>query len=230
MSSLGVDAVLPAGSRLFHDAGCLRVSADRPLRCISNALVGGGLGRVQHFCNFHVDKSYMGADPAGDLRDWLRRAGVDAEESLAMMTAVQLEHHAVHCEAGVLAVVTAGTGNAVDITAPMTTDTRLVGTINTIVIVDAALTDAGLVNACLSATEARVRALQVRGVRDPQTGTPASGTSTDCLAIAVTDNGLPSDYAGSATRVGRRLGHAVFRATCLALDATQAWAAAEAAR
>jgi len=230
MNSRGVDGAAPAGSRLHCDADCLRISTDRSLRCISNALVGGGLGRAQHFCNFHVDKSYRGADPTGDLRDWLRLADVGPGESLAMMTAVKLEHHAIHCEAGVLAVVTAGIGNAVDITAPMAADARLVGTINTIVIIDTALSDAGLVNACLSATEAKVRALQVRDARDPQTGTPASGTSTDCLAIAVTDNGSPSDYAGSATRVGRRLGHAVFLATCLALDATQAWAAAEVAR
>lgn len=80
-----------------------------------------------------------------------------------------------------------------------------------------------LVNACLSASESKVRALQSLAVRDPDTGTPASGTSTDCLAIAATQRGAAQPYAGSGARLGRELGQAAFRATLEALLASREW-------
>ncbi|MBB3142417.1 iron complex transport system ATP-binding protein [Halomonas organivorans] len=143
------------------------------------------------------------------------------DEALAMMTAVPLAHLAlvpvdvddVDGRPRVLAAVTAGVGNAVDITAPASGDPRLVaGTINVLVFVDGHLTDGALVNAALSATEAKVQALAADGVRDPEHGTPATGTSTDCLAIAATQRGAPTPYAGSGTRLGRAIGAAVYRA------------------
>lgn len=201
------------GLSLGADAHCLHFAAARPLRTLSSALVGGGLGWRRHFCNFHVDKAYDGRAPADDLSDWLARRDLGFDESLAMMTAVHLEHLALVAGQGVLVAVTAGAGNAVDITAPLAGDPRPVGTINTLIFLDAHLSDAGLVNAALSATEAKARALQELDIRDPHGGTPASGTSTDCLAVAATQVGEPSDYAGSGTRLGRELGRAVFAAT-----------------
>lgn len=205
------------GLSLAADAHCLHFAAARPLRTLSSALVGGGLGWRRHFCNFHVDKAYDGRAPADDLGAWLARRGLGLDESLAMMTAVHLEHLALAAGEGLLVAVTAGAGNAVDITAPLTGDPRPVGTINTLVFLDAHLSDAGLVNAALSATEAKARALQALAIRDPHSGTPASGTSTDCLAVAATQVGEPSDYAGSGTRLGRELGRAIFVATREAL-------------
>ena len=211
------------GLTLRADADCVHLTAPQPLWTLSSALVGGGLGWRRHFCNFHVDKGYDGRAPAADLASWLAARGLPEAQSLAMMTAVRLEHLALAAGEGVLVAVTAGAGNAVDIAAPLTGDPRPVGTINTLVFLDAHLTDGALVNACLSASEAKVRALQSLAVRDPHTGTPASGTSTDCLAIAATQRGAAQPYAGSGTRLGRELGQAVFRATREALLASREW-------
>ncbi|TFH88251.1 hypothetical protein EQG41_03275 [Billgrantia azerbaijanica] len=207
---------------LEGDAECLHFRSAQPLRVVSSALVGGGLGWARHFCNFHVGKDYAGHDPMADLRTWLATRELSPGESVAMMTAVRLAELAVVEERvsgiALTVAVTAGVSNAVDITAPLAGDPRpVVGTINTLVFLDAHLTEGALVNACLSASEAKVRALAECGVRDPHTGTPASGTSTDCLAIAATQRGSATPYAGSATGLGRALGRAVFEATCLAL-------------
>lgn len=211
------------GLTLRADADCVHLAAQRPLWTLSSALVGGGFGWRRHFCNFHVDKAYDGRAPAADLASWLAARSLPEAESLAMMTAVRLEHLRVEAGKGALVAVTAGAGNAVDIAAPLAGDPRPVGTINTLVFLDAHLTDGALVNACLSASEAKVRALQSLEVRDPYTGTPASGTSTDCLAVAATQRGAAQPYAGSGTRLGRELGQAVFRATREALLASREW-------
>lgn len=211
------------GLTLAVDKGCVHLASPQPLWTLSSALVGGGFGWRHHFCNFHVDKEYAGHDPAGDLASWLAARAIPLEGSLAMMTAVRLEHLALVEGEGTLVAVTAGAGNAVDITAPLAGDPRPVGTINTLVFVDGCLTDGAMVNACLSASEAKVRALQSLGVCDPHSGTPASGTSTDCLAIAATQQGTVTPYAGSGTRLGRELGQAIYRATREALLASREW-------
>ncbi|MFG6178267.1 adenosylcobinamide amidohydrolase [Halomonas sp. THAF12] len=243
------------GLSLVAEAGCLHFRYPTPLRTLSNALVGEGLGWARDFCNFYVDRDYDGRAPSEDLRRWLAARGLlegrgagwaeergegraeergegraekrgegraeKRDEALAMMTAVPLAHLALvpvdvdeaDGKPRVLAAVTAGVGNAVDITAPASGDPRLVaGTINVLVFVDGHLTDGALVNAALSATEAKVQALAADGVRDPEHGTPATGTSTDCLAIVATQRGAPTPYAGSGTRLGRAIGAAVYRA------------------
>jgi len=213
-----------AGLRLRRDAACVHLEAAQPLRTVSSALVGGGLGQARHFCNFHVDKNYDGHDPAADLRDWLVARDLAPETGVAMMTAVRLEHLAVVEQRegafALCAAVTAGVSNAVDITAQSAGDPRpVIGTINIFVFVDAHLSDAALINACQSVTEAKARALHELDVRDPFTGTRATGTSTDCLAVAATQSGTLTHYAGSATLLGRAIGRAVFDATCRSLSA-----------
>ena len=68
-------------------------------------------------------------------------------------------------------------------------------------LVDAALTPAAMVNAVITATEAKTMMLVAWDVRTPQ-GTPASGTSTDSVVVACTGRGDELRYAGPATTVG----------------------------
>lgn len=208
---------------------CLVVSAKTPLYTLSSALLGEGFGHRQHFANFHVDKHYDSHHPRDDLSRWLANRHLPVS-SVAMMTAVYLHSASVTSITldgtpdGVMALVTAGVGNAVDISVAHTSDQRLVlrtspriGTINTFLFVDANLTDGALVNASLSATEAKVQALREVGVKDPYSGTPATGTSTDSLSIAATQQGEATPYAGSGTLVGRAIGQVVYQATLASL-------------
>jgi iron complex transport system ATP-binding protein len=75
------------------------------------------------------------------------------------------------------------------------------GTINAILLVDAALRPSAMVNAVITATEAKTMTLAEWDVRTPQ-GDPASGTSTDSVVVACTQRGEGLSYAGPATDVG----------------------------
>ena len=75
------------------------------------------------------------------------------------------------------------------------------GTINTILLVDRRLTPAALVNAVITVTEAKTMVLGEWQVRTAE-GQPASGTSTDAVAVAATGRGRALSYAGPATTVG----------------------------
>ena len=85
------------------------------------------------------------------------------------------------------------------------------GTINLLVVTDAALTDAGLVGALQTAVEAKAQALaDARIAACNHTGL-ATGTASDAVAVACVP-GAWIDFAGPATPAGSELARAVHRA------------------
>ncbi|OIJ12798.1 hypothetical protein BKP35_09470 [Anaerobacillus arseniciselenatis] len=196
----------------------IHVQFESPLRTISNGVIGEGIQWLKHFCNFHVEKHYNGSNPKQDLQKWMEKYEIPFEQSVAMMTAVRLEDVVIVTkqieDIKVIAVVTAGTGNAVDITnSSLSQSHEKVGTINSMVFIDAHFTDGALVNGFMSATEAKVKALHDLNVKDPETNTMATSTSTDALLLAVTQQGKETQYAGSGTVVGKVIGQTVYEAT-----------------
>ncbi|WP_405079672.1 adenosylcobinamide amidohydrolase [Paenibacillus chitinolyticus] len=85
------------------------------------------------------------------------------------------------------------------------------GTINIIVAVEGELTDEAMVNAVITATEAKVAALQDLGVA-MEDGSGATGTTTDAVLIASTQTGRLHRYAGTATYLGHMIGRSVYEA------------------
>lgn len=212
--------------QLKRDESVIHLCCSQPLRSISNGVIGEGLGWARHFCNFHVANNYNCSNPQQDIHNWLNERGIPAEETIGMMTAVQLEDMVMLTyEADTyscLAVMTAGVDNSVDIAANTeTVATRRIGTINTMLFIDGHLTDGALVNAMLSATEAKTKALHDMQIKDEHTETIATGTSTDSLLIACTQRGSSTPYAGSGTVVGKRLGQLIYQATKQAIGKYQ---------
>src|SRR5690606_31811855 len=80
-----------------------------------------------------------------------------------------------------------------------------VGTVNIVAAVPVAMTDAALVNAVMTATEAKSQALLEMGL-------PCTGTASDALCVAVRAHGPPEPFAGPRSRWGSRLARAVHRA------------------
>jgi len=196
----------------------IHIQFDQPLRTISNGVIGDGIQWVKHFCNFHVSKNYHCHDPQRDVQTWLTTNSISFEQAVGMMTAVMLEDAVIVKEEiegiSMLVIVTAGVGNAVDITneaalAPIPT----IGTINTMLFIDAHFTDGALVNGLMSATEAKVKALHDLEIKDPNTNTIATGTSTDAIVLGLTQQGEKTPYAGSGTVVGKGIGQIVYKAT-----------------
>ncbi|MGW0188983.1 adenosylcobinamide amidohydrolase [Streptomyces sp. NPDC003362] len=178
-------------------------------RMISNAVLGGGIGERGWVLNAQVAHGYRRRDPDRHLAELadamgLRGAGV------GLMTAADVSAYAQAYDGGVEAVATAGVSvrGWAAVAAEGTAVPAGPGTINIVVAVPVALTDAALVNAVATATEAKVQALLDAGL-------DCSGTPTDavCVAAAVPGPGTEAHaFAGPRSVWGARLARAVHRA------------------
>ena len=193
------------------------VTSTRPLIALSSALIGGGMTAPRSILNLHVQKGYVGMTPDLDLISYAERRGLSAP-TVGMMTAARTATPGWHVERrqGVTAcaIVTAGLSNAISAGLSEPEDGAVAGTINTIVLLDGALSDGALVNAALTATEAKTRTLGELNAVTPE-GYVATGTSTDALVIACTGRGPTLPFAGPATEAG----YAIARAVSIALTA-----------
>lgn len=181
-----------------------------PLRTLSSAVCGGGFSQTHYIINRYVTKSYASADPVTDLKHFARGQGI-AEPFVGLMTAVTLAKAQVvsrHNEGlTVAAVITAGLSNATaaGISPPATLRP---GTINMILLINAQLSPGAMVNAIITATEAKTHTLLRLQAQTPQ-GEAATGTSTDAVVIACANRGNPLPYAGPVTPVGWQIGQVV---------------------
>jgi iron complex transport system ATP-binding protein len=202
---------------------CVVVTATEPLKVLSSALVGSGFQWATHFVNRQVSKDYDCKDAETEMKHYLRRRGFPVQKTIGMMTAVSVEDavcmYEKHDAFSVWTVVTAGVGNAVDAAQAWKREelSQKVGTINIMVFIDGTLTDAAYVQALMTATEAKTKALYDEKIVDPETSTYATGTSTDCIAIAATQTGATFPYAGTITPIGKAIGRTVYEATKEAL-------------
>ncbi len=195
----------------------VRVSSEVPLTVLSSAVVGGGFGAVREIVNVHVDDKYDGERPDEDLAAVAAELGAE-RPFVGLMTAAYTEFArcAVETLGGltVAAVVSVGLSNtsSAGVTPPIglagdgpdapTRESKPApGTINVVLLVDGALTPAAMVNAVITATEAKTMTLAAWSVKTPE-GDDASGTSTDTVVVACTGRGEPLSYAGPATPVG----------------------------
>jgi adenosylcobinamide hydrolase len=184
-------------------ADAVVVRADRALRVVSSAIVGGGLSHVRAIVNLHVSKSFHCADSETDLAVFAHRRGVPSPfVGLLTGAATEKAETAVGRRDGlaVTAVVTLGLSNrsAAGRSAPAA---WAASTINTIVIVDADPEDAALVNLVITATEAKTLALMEAEVRTPDGG-PITGTSTDAVVVAATGRGPRCRFGGPVSELG----------------------------
>ncbi len=192
-----------------------------PLKTLSSAVHNPGLGWYRTFVNRHVDADYNCDDVQAEMARYLEQQGFHSTDTVGMMTAVTTEHAEVEEYKGdfgmVIIAVTAGVGNAVDVSQALAREQR-VGTINTWVIVNGILPDEAFIQAMITATEAKVKALQVENIMDPLTSTIATGTSTDSLLVAATQRGENLPYAGPITPLGKLIGHGVYDCTIRAIQ------------
>ncbi|KXH83941.1 adenosylcobinamide amidohydrolase [Sporosarcina sp. HYO08] len=205
-------------------ANYVLLQTNKPLKTVSSAVHNPGTGWYQTFVNRHVDANYHVADAKEEMARYLEQEGFHPTDTVGMMTAVQAEH----VEFGkyeedfgsILIAVTAGIGNAVDVAEALSRDRKeRIGTINTWVIVNGKLSEEAFIQAMITATEAKTKALQTEEVLDPLTKTVATGTSTDSLLIAATQQGECLPYAGPITPLGKLIGHGVYECTVRAIRA-----------
>jgi adenosylcobinamide hydrolase len=176
--------------------------AAAPMRVVASAPHGGGIGVRRWVVNAQVPVGYGRRDPDHHLS----RLGVSLGlpgRGVGMLTAADVRAVSSFTDAGVEVAATVGLGHptwaaAPDALAPVS----LVGTINLVVVLPERLSDAALVNAVATATEAKAQALFESGVS-------GTGTATDAVCIACPEDGPPHAFGGPRSVWGARLARAV---------------------
>ena len=197
------------------------------LKTLSSAICGAGFGWHSVFINRHVDKNYNNPNHVIDMETYIKQLNYNLEDSVGMMTAVKMENVTFQYydadQFSLFVVITAGVGNAVDSTAGESLyKTNDIGTINTWIFVNGKLSDEAFVQAVMTATEAKTKALHELEIIDPVSKTIATGTSTDSILIAATQKGAAFRYAGTATPLGKLIGKSVYELTKKAIIQSKA--------
>jgi adenosylcobinamide hydrolase len=202
------------GITIRQDQQVLHIQSREKLSVLSTSFFGAGFLRVNHILNAYVSRDYDSDDPAGDLHNIAIQNDVP-EPFVGLLTAVPLRkaRMAVAEEDGlrVAAVATAGVGNATNAGVTQPWRAYKPGTINLILLLDAQLSQAAMLNAIITATEAKCAVLRAMDIRTAD-GEPATGTSTDTVTIACTGQGTEQAYAGPATVLGWLIAKAVRQA------------------
>ena len=196
----------------------------RPVRAISSGPFGGGLSACRWVINATVDKAYGRTDPEVHIADLAR--GLDLRgPGAGLLTAVHVGEAVSADDGGVAVTATVGLGHQTWAAAPDGDLRTGPGTINIVAFLPVPLSDAALVNAVITATEAKTQALWEHGVK-------ATGTASDALFV-----GCKGGWAGAAVAVeldtaepfagprsvwGARLARAVYAAVA---DGTSLWLA-----
>lgn len=188
----------------------------------SSGVLGDGARWVDTYYNRYVHKDYCSEDPKKEFTEFLKRRELKIEDMAGFMTAVPLHRRIIltwhEGDTAVTSVITAGVGNAVDITRKQTFgDPIKPGTINMFFFIEGTLTESAFLQTFISATEAKAKALMELGVKDPYTNTSATGTSTDSICVAASQKGAMHTYGGSITPLGRAVAQLVYTSLWKAL-------------
>ncbi|MEK3762754.1 adenosylcobinamide amidohydrolase [Paenibacillus sp. FSL P4-0338] len=197
---------------------------------ISSAVYGGGAGRLKRAVNQYVSRDYECSNPVQDLENKLQEWGYPLEGCAGLMTAVPLEHAAVAEEdtgsAGIFCCVTAAAGNAARAGSQRSVLAAYrPGTINIMIGIDGWLSQSAMVNAVMTATEAKAAALADLGITDSENGLIATGTTTDAIVLAVSGSrryAAEHVYAGTATDLGGAIGRLVYSTVTESLRSVKA--------
>jgi len=186
-----------------------------PRLCISSGPLGGGIGVRDWVVNATVPLDYDRTDPDRHLTE-IGTALNLVGTGCGLLTAVDVARHHCAADGGVHAAATVGLSSPAWAAAPdhhfrrelpslvRTTafaDYR-VGTINVVVAVPVQLSQAALVNAVATATEAKVQALYETGVR-------ATGTASDAIVVHCPTDGTAEKYGGPRSAFGAPIARAV---------------------
>ncbi|MGO4544000.1 adenosylcobinamide amidohydrolase [Paenibacillus sp. 2TAB23] len=213
------------GSKLLNGVD-IRLLEDRMEICssvswhvLSSAILPGGFSFASRIVNWKVPLDYIGVDPVQDMMDQLVIWGSEPASTVGLITAAKLTHASVTEIAGdrfnLLCCTTVGTRNAARAgTRRDTFSAYAPGTINTVLLIDGQMTESAMVNAIITATEAKAAAMQQLGIIEHASGQIATGTTTDAVVIGVSqrlDWNAVHAYAGAATTIGCSIGEAVYR-------------------
>ena len=183
----------------------LRLGA--PMRGIASSPHGGGLGPRRWVVNAQVPPNYARRDPDHHLNKLAVSLGLPGR-GVGFLTAADVRDRATGWDGGVEVTATVGLDHCVLAAAPpepVAGPVDMAGTINLIALMPERLSDAALVNAMGTVTEAKAQAIR-------EAGYDATGTATDAVCILCPDEGRPHHFGGTRSLWGSRLARAVHAA------------------
>ena len=218
------------GLKIHSDEKNIIVSSSNALECLSNAVLNGGRTRSNLIVNhnvtldfdhstidqtfnkiktkFNLNKSMIGLLTAVNMEDMvLINEKVDGINYTLILTAGIL-NPAGPCDEEL--VKYKKENNSIN-------DSKNIGTINIILIIDGILTEHALVNLFITITEAKTLILRKYDVLT-KNGNPATGTSTDTIMVAYTGVGKTIEWAGYATEFGQSIGKSIIKALEIYLE------------
>lgn len=187
-----------------------------PRRILSFAPHNPGFTTARHILMREVRDADL--TPELNAVAWLsgQMQGIGHGGSVGLMTSRSL-HHFQHKTVGpVQCLATVGLGNAERVGHRRGHAAAGYGTINLVVLIDQGLTQSAMIEAMTIAAQARTLAVLSTRIALPQG--LATGTGTDCIALAC-DPGQTA-FAGLHTELGEAIGRAVHDAV---LAGAQAW-------
>lgn len=173
------------------------------VRAVASSPLGGGIGLRQWVVNATVHRDYDRLDPDVHLREIADALGLSGPGT-GLLTAVDVGEAVTVAQEGVEVVATVGLGHPTLAAAPDDGPANPVGTINIVALVPVALSDAALVNAVVTITEAKVQALREYGL--DATGTASDAVFVGCVAGA---GAALEPFGGPRSTWGARLARAV---------------------
>lgn len=200
-----------AGPEATHHLTCDRARPvlvwrfSAPRLVASTATVGGGVGRRDWLLNAQVPLGYERVDLDAHIAEVAAQVGCTGA-GVGLLTAASLERPGRTVDGGVHVTATVGVSSptwAADVEGAVSPWTP--GTINVVVELPVRLAEAALLNAIVTATEAKSQALFERGV-------PGTGTASDAVCIVCPFTGAAETFAGPRSAWGSKLGRAVHAA------------------
>jgi adenosylcobinamide hydrolase len=182
---------------------------DHPHLAISSGPVGGGIGRRHWVLNATVAYGYDRMDPDRHLADLAGSVGLDPQDGIGLLTAVDVRHRQLVTDHGVEVTATTGISEpqwaAVPVGDPSLHGPEQVGTINVVAFVPVRLSPAALVNAVATIAEAKAQAFRDLGLA-------GTGTPTDAVVVLCPADGPEEPFGGPRSVWGSRLARAAHRA------------------
>jgi adenosylcobinamide amidohydrolase len=201
----------------------------RGYRMIASSVLGGGIGPRDWVLNAQVPGGYSRMDPAAHLTELAASLHLTGS-GVGMLTAAQVADLVQCGEDGVEVMATTGlrvptwAAAPADAADPELRPIHVPGTINIVVEIPVPLTDAALVNAVITATEAKTQAVL-------EAGFAGTGTASDAICVACPDNSKKragevagartaggvaeagaEEFAGPRSEYGARIARAVYAA------------------
>ena len=210
---------------ITHTPDHVLVDLRRSHSILSSSVLNGGFQEAENILIMKVPKNLDGEqsrfeEPSVTLSKYYRSLQLKGT-CVGMMTAASMDSFRQVSrswpEADVTVLLTAGISNArcagdrADWIDPETGSIPA-GTINIIVITGARMSPTAMVEAVMTATEAKAVAMRRLGIKSPVSGNAATGTGTDAIAI-VSGIGLADiQYSGKHVKFGEMLASAVIEA------------------